>query len=98
MQLLDLIADALARENLRKLQEPHDQKMPPGALGLVSALTPSVDVQVFSVLDCHAQEDFEKFIPGIGNVFQTPVVGFWDGDTLREPDWCGGARTGRKTV
>jgi hypothetical protein len=33
------------------------------------------DVEVFDVLDCQKMSDFEKYIPGLGNVYRTPVVG-----------------------
>ncbi len=26
--------------------------------------------------------EFEKYIPGIGPVYQTPAIGVWDGETL----------------
>src|SRR6185369_11474940 len=40
-------------------------------------------VQVFNVNDCATMSDFEQYIPSIGNVFQTPVVGYWqDGHLL----------------
>ena len=29
-------------------------------------------------------DDFEKFLPGIGAVYQTPVVGSWTGGVLKE--------------
>ncbi len=34
-------------------------------------------LEVFDVLTCRSQADFEACLPGIGNVFQTPVVGNW---------------------
>lgn len=40
-------------------------------------------VQLFEVSSCSTMDDFEKFIPGIGKVFQTPVIGFWkDGELI----------------
>src|SRR5438105_3386477 len=33
------------------------------------------DVEVFDVLGCEQMADFEKFIPGIGGVSCTPIVG-----------------------
>ena len=36
-----------------------------------------IDVSVIK-----AMPDFEKYIPGIGNVYQTPAVGVWDGEPL----------------
>jgi hypothetical protein len=35
-------------------------------------------IDIFDVLACRTQEDFEKYIPGIGKVYQTPVVGMWE--------------------
>jgi len=40
-------------------------------------------VCVVDVLTC-SQEDFNACIPGIGRVFQTPVVGIWEGGVLIE--------------
>jgi hypothetical protein len=36
-----------------------------------------LSVDVFDVLDCRTPNDFEKYVPGIGPVSQTPVVGLW---------------------
>jgi hypothetical protein len=36
---------------------------------------PAVDV--FDVDGCASQADFQNYIPGIGEVFQTPLVGYW---------------------
>lgn len=41
-------------------------------------------VDVFSTLDCKTQEDFNQYVPGIGNVWQTPVVGIWENGRLEE--------------
>ncbi len=49
-------------------------------------------VQVFSVSECQAQEDFEKYVPGIGKVFQTPVVGVWEDGLLVDKAWGAAAR------
>jgi hypothetical protein len=35
-------------------------------------------VDVFSAHQCQTQDDFDKYVPGIGPVFQTPVVGIWE--------------------
>ena len=37
---------------------------------------------LFDVSLCRSQEDFDRIIPGITPVFQTPVVGHWDGTQL----------------
>ena len=34
-------------------------------------------VEVFNVADCSSPEAFDRYVPGIGQVFQTPVVGLW---------------------
>jgi hypothetical protein len=48
-------------------------------------LDPASDrIDVFDVLACQKQEDFEKYVPGIGKVFQTPVVGIWGNGKLEE--------------
>jgi hypothetical protein len=41
-------------------------------------------VQVFDVLTCATMEDFDERIPGIGPVYQTPVVGIWSNGILVE--------------
>ena len=46
------------------------------------AIWPRLDV--FNVLDCRSIQDFEKYVPGIGKVFQTPVVGYWEEGLLKE--------------
>jgi hypothetical protein len=44
-----------------------------------------ITVDVFNISDCSLQDDFELYIPGIGPVFQTPVVGLWaDGVLVRK--------------
>ncbi len=54
------------------------------ALGLGSGW-PRLDV--FNVLECRSIQDFEKYVPGIGKVFQTPVVGYWEEGLLKEKAW-----------
>lgn len=39
-------------------------------------------VEVFNVASCPSQDALERYIPGIGMVFQTPVVGFWSDGKL----------------
>lgn len=39
-------------------------------------------IQVFDVLTCSTMSDFEARIPGIGLVYQTPVVGLWEDGVL----------------
>ena len=47
---------------------------------------PGIDerVDVFDVSACKKMSDFESYIPGIGNVYQTPVVGYWEDGEPRE--------------
>ena len=48
-------------------------------------LDPASDrIDVFDVLACQTQEDFEEYVPGIGKVYQTPVVGIWRNGKLEE--------------
>jgi hypothetical protein len=49
-------------------------------------------VEVFSVMACKSHEDFDRYVPGIGQVFQTPVVGLWVNGTLGEKCWGAPAR------
>jgi hypothetical protein len=39
-------------------------------------------VQVFDVLSCADMDDFDQYIPGIGHVYQTPVIGIWENGAL----------------
>jgi hypothetical protein len=34
-------------------------------------------VDIFDILDCSTMTDMQKYVPGIGDVYQTPVVGVW---------------------
>jgi hypothetical protein len=49
---------------------------------LERSLTRREKVQIFNVLDCKTMADLEKYIPGIGNVCHTPVVGIWQNGVL----------------
>lgn len=40
-------------------------------------------IHLFDVSACSEMEDFERYLPGIGKVFQTPVVGLWEDGVLR---------------
>lgn len=51
------------------------------ALGRLHGEEPRVDV--FSVLTCRTPADFERLVPGIGQVFQTPVIGIWENGELK---------------
>jgi hypothetical protein len=49
-------------------------------------------IDVFDTLDCKSQQDFDKYIPGIGKVFQTPVAGYWQDAILQDKAWGKSAR------
>lgn len=49
-------------------------------------------VNVFDVSECRSHDDFEKYVPGIGPVFQTPVLGVWHRGLLTERMWGQAAR------
>jgi hypothetical protein len=51
---------------------------------LSSASNISDQVDVFDVSDCKEMKDFENYIPGIGNVYHTPVIGYWENGVLKE--------------
>lgn len=44
----------------------------------------TIRIDVFSTGDCKTHEDFGQYIPGLGIVQQTPVVGFWEDGALKE--------------
>ena len=41
-------------------------------------------VDVFDVSGCKEMKDFENYISGIGNVYQTPIIGYWENGVLKE--------------
>jgi hypothetical protein len=41
-------------------------------------------VDVFDISSCKEMKDFENYIPGIGNVYQTPIIGYWENGVLKE--------------
>jgi hypothetical protein len=69
-------------------------------LALLDLLQEAVDwrdknaprIDVFNTLDCKSRQDFEKYIPGIGDVFQTPAVGLWQNGVLTDTAWGKPAR------
>jgi hypothetical protein len=89
MRLLDLVRQAVLKEcsprRGGRLQPETPGREPPVAPG-------PLRVEVFSVLACKTHQDFEKYIPGIGKVYQTPVVGYWVDGVLREKCWGAPAR------
>ena len=46
------------------------------------ASTRGIPVRVFLLTDCTSQDDIARLIPGIGPVFNPPVVGIWRGGEL----------------
>jgi hypothetical protein len=41
-------------------------------------------VEVFNVADCASPQAFDRYVPGIGPVFHTPVAGLWSDGNLVE--------------
>lgn len=52
-------------------------------------------VAVFNVADCTSQEVFDRYVPGIGPVLHTPVVGLWSDGNLADKAT---GRAGRELV
>lgn len=46
-------------------------------LDSLAASPPPITIDVFTVAECRSMADFERYVPGIGTVFHTPVVGLW---------------------
>ncbi len=49
-------------------------------------------VDVFDVSECRSMADLEGYVPGIGEVFQTPIVGIWDDGAPSANAWGAAAR------
>ncbi len=47
-----------------------------------SATIFSETIEAFDVAACRGMQDFERYIPEIGQVYQTPVVGVWENGVL----------------
>ncbi|MFO0841710.1 MAG: hypothetical protein U0797_04810 [Gemmataceae bacterium] len=45
-----------------------------------------VRIDVFNVAECKSPQEFAHYIPEIGKVFNTPVVGLWFGGHLVQKD------------
>ena len=45
-------------------------------------LLPRINIDIFDVLSCQRMSDFDRYIPGITPVYQTPVVGIWENEVL----------------
>jgi hypothetical protein len=52
-------------------------------------------VDVFDVLNNKTGQDFERYVPSIGKVYQTPVVGIWKNGHLEDK---GSGYTGRELL
>ncbi len=44
-------------------------------------------VELFDVMDCRPIIGYEEYVPGIGKVFQVPIVGYWQEGKLVEKAW-----------
>ncbi len=56
-----------------------------GLLDVVESSAQAFDrasIAVFDATQCSSMDDFDRYIPGIGEVFQTPVVGVFVGGGL----------------
>lgn len=49
-------------------------------------------IDIFDVDECKSMEDLERYVPGIGRVFQTPVVGVWHDGTKVDSAWGAAGR------
>jgi hypothetical protein len=54
----------------------HDMKLLDAVAQALQRAPINLTVDVFNVADCSSPEAFDRYVPGIGRVFQTPVVGF----------------------
>jgi hypothetical protein len=52
----------------------------------------SLWVDVFNTLEWKSRQDLDKYIPGLGDVYQTPVFGLWEDGRLNEQAWGKDAR------
>jgi hypothetical protein len=59
---------------------------------LSSSVRPDEYVDVFDTSVCKMMADFEKYIAGIGNIYQTPVIGLWEEGELVYKAWGAAAR------
>src|SRR5262249_55896426 len=60
----------------------HDMKLLDTLSGVLQSQNPALIVEVFNVADCSSQEAFDRYVPGVRPVFQTPVVGLWSDGQL----------------
>jgi hypothetical protein len=44
----------------------------------------SDQVDIFDVSGCKEMKDSENYIPGIGNIYATPIIGYWENGVLKK--------------
>ncbi len=72
----------------------------PSVLDILDALeaklavgaTQDETIYLFDLSAIPELRDFEDYFPGIGKVYQTPVIGFWKDGVLKEKGWGAAAR------
>jgi hypothetical protein len=60
----------------------YDMKLLDAVSQALQKLPAGLTVEVFNVADCSSPEEFDRYVPGIGRVFHTPVVGLWSDGKL----------------
>jgi hypothetical protein len=73
----------------------HDMALLDAVAESVRAGDVDLQVDVFNVADCPSPAAFERYVPGIGEVFHTPVAGLWCDGRLVER---GPGKAGRELV
>jgi hypothetical protein len=73
----------------------HDMALLDAVAEALRAGDGDLHVDVFNVADCPSPDTFERYVPGIGEVFHTPVVGLWCDGRLVERD---SGKAGRELV
>jgi hypothetical protein len=61
-----------------------DMKLLDALSQVIHRQVPALTVELFNVADCQSPAAFQRYVPGIGSVFQTPVVGHWSEGVLVE--------------
>lgn len=73
----------------------YDMKLLDAVSQALPGLPAGPTVEVFNVANCSSPEAFDRYVPGIGSVFHTPVVGLWsDGQLVDKAT----GRAGRELV
>jgi hypothetical protein len=60
----------------------YDMKLLDAVSEALRSVPAGVTVEVFNVADCSSQGEFDRYVPGSGKVFHTPVVGLWSDGKL----------------